>query len=109
MEITKEDKKALRQIIEIGLQREYEHAILGAEKIINMWNPKSNENKEIYMELFRHIENCDKKIARRYNHMSGSNYHFIVADQLTDHIVSENELESLSEKVKDEIFFIRNL
>jgi hypothetical protein len=109
MEISKQDKKALRQIIEIGLQREYANSIENTEKIIKKWNKDSLDHKETYMQLYHQVVNFDKKIGKRYNNMSGSNYHFIVAAQLADHLISEKELENLSENVKQAILLILNL
>jgi len=42
----------------------------------------------------------DKHISRRYDRISGSNYLFIIAGQLLDGVITENDLSNLSGEVQ---------
>lgn len=109
MELSKTEKKLARTIIEKGLQTEYTAGLVKAEKIIDAWKNKSLSNREAYQSLYDHVNRYDKHIARRYDRMSGSNYLFIIAGQLYDGTISQNDLEILPENLQQVITHITNL
>jgi hypothetical protein len=47
--------------------------------------------------------NFDKHIGRRYDNLSGSKYRLIVASQLFDEVIQEDDLDSLSVEAKSVI------
>lgn len=100
MELTKKDKKVAREIIEKGLQKEYENGLRKAEKVLTQWRNNTLGNREAYYELYSEIEKFDKHIARRYNGMTGSRYGLIVLEQLMNGLISESDLDDFSEEVK---------
>lgn len=99
-EFSKTDKKLVRQIIETGLQREFRNGLSKMGKIIKNWETKGTNNQEAYQNLYKALMNFDKHIARRYDNMSGSKYMLIVASQLNDKVISEDDLNDLSEEAK---------
>lgn len=97
IELTKKDKKIARAIIEMGLQKDYAIAITKADAIINDWKNKKLDNREAYLALYARIHKSDKLIARRYDNMSGSKYIYIIAGQLIDGIIEEDDLNEFSD------------
>ncbi len=107
MELTKADKKAAREIIENGLQIELKQGLMKAASIIRDWEIKGGDNREYYHKLYAMITKSDEHIARRYDGMTSSKYLFIIAGQLNDGVISNDDLTSLSEDVQQAIEFIR--
>ena len=99
MELSKSQKKIARTLIETGLQREFAKGLSGANAIIEEWKEKKSENRESYHQLFRFIDKFDHHIARRYDRMSGSNYLFIIAAQVHDGFISDDELKEFPDEI----------
>jgi len=108
-ELTKSEKKIAREIIEIGLQKEYAKGLFQFDSILVKWKDKKLDSREAYQQLYDKLIRCDKHIARRYDRMSGSNYLFIIAAQLIDGVISEKDLEKFSEQTKQAIKLIANI
>lgn len=100
MDLSKKDKKAARAIIEKGLQAEYENSLRSCDAVLQQWKNKVTGNREAYMQLYETLFKCDKHIGRRYNHITGSRYLHIIAAQLYDEVISEDDLKELSDEAK---------
>lgn len=109
MELSKKDKKTAREIIEAGLQKEFAKGLFDADTILTEWKSKATGNREAYHSLYKQITGFDKHIARRYDGMTGSKYLFIIAAQLYDGIISENDLDEFSTEVKQAVIRIANI
>jgi hypothetical protein len=109
MELSKKDKKTAREIIESGLQHEFAKALFDVDSILTGWKNKSKNNRDTYHSLYKHIIAFDKHIARRYDGMTGSKYLFIIAAQLRDGVISENDLSDLSNEVQQAIKMIADI
>lgn len=103
MELSKRDKKIARQIIEKGLQKEYVQGLSEIDSILNDWKNTKRDNRESYQLLYRKLINIDKNIARRYNNMSGSKYFLIIVGQLLDEIITESDLDELSDESRQKV------
>ena len=109
MELTKKDKKIARELIETGLQKEFAKGLFDADTILTKWKNKSIDNREAYHSLYKQITGFDKHIARRYDDMTGSKFLLIVAAQLRDGIILENDLNEFSLEAKQAILRISSL
>jgi hypothetical protein len=109
MELSKKDKKTAREIIEVGLQKEFAKGLFDADTILTEWKNKAIDNREAYHSLYKQITGFDKHIARRYDGMTGSKYLFIIAAQLRDGIISENDLKEFSPEVKQAVIQIASI
>ncbi|OFX20538.1 MAG: hypothetical protein A2033_01080 [Bacteroidetes bacterium GWA2_31_9] len=109
MELSKKGKKIARQIIEKGLQAEFANGLNSFDKIITDWKNNLNDNKTTYHNLYEKLMNFDKHIAGRYDGMTGSSYIFIIASQLHDGIISENDLFDFPDEIKQAIKMIANI
>ena len=109
MELSKKDKKTAREIIEMGLQKEFAKGLFDADSILTEWKNKAIDNREAYHSLYKQITGFDKHIARRYDNMTGSKYLFVIAAQLVDGIISENDLDEFSPEVKQAVIRIASI
>ncbi len=100
IELSKTNKRIAREIIEKGLQKEFESGLQEAEKIILDKNIKGQSPQETYHELLKNVIDFNKHIARRYDNMKGSNYVLIIACQLLDGYITDEEIQPLADEVK---------
>ncbi len=110
MELSKKDKKAAREVIEIGLQSDFENGLLKVENILKAWRNVEKDNRDAYQALYKQVTNTDKYIAHRYDGITGSHYLTTVIGLLMDKVIVEDDLKDLSEEVKTYIMnTVRNL
>lgn len=100
MELSKSDKKAAREIIDKGLQKEFAKMLEGARLILNDQLINGYGNMETYHLLFNHVQTADKHLANTYDAMRPSWYVGILALQLHSGLISEQDLEPLTQDVK---------
>ncbi len=105
-ELSKSEKKKVRQIIEKGLQIEFANGLKKVEKVINDWKRNGSDNREAYHKMYDTVKNYDKHIAQRYDNMGGAQYIFVVAELLHDKIIDDSDLEELSEGTIARIFLL---
>lgn len=107
MEFSKNERKKLRLFIERGLQREYAAGLEKAAAVMDDWRKKApSDHREHYLELFKTVHNHDKHIARRYDRLSGSNYGLTVLGLLQEGVLTEEDLEGLSEETLAKFRFV---
>ena len=99
-ELPKSQKKIARQIIEKGLQREYQNGIEKVDAVIEKWKNGKLDNQKAYISIYKKLIAHDKHIGRRYNNMSGSNYLMIISGQVADGVISLEELSELDEQAR---------
>ncbi|PSR55471.1 hypothetical protein AHMF7605_19145 [Adhaeribacter arboris] len=85
MELSKQDKKAERliienRIIENGLQQEFTQGLAEIETILQTWKTKGMNNREAYHLIYQKITSCDKHTATSYDLMTGGSYFFNYGD-----------------------------
>ncbi|MFU8845059.1 MAG: hypothetical protein ACNA7V_14750 [Bacteroidales bacterium] len=82
--LTKSKKRIARQIIEKGLQKEFENGIRKLDHIISKWKSNSLTPRDAWMELYDALNSHDKHITKRYDDMTGSKYLLVLVGQLAD-------------------------
>ena len=102
-EFSKPEKKIVRQVIETGLQRDFESCILEADQIIQQWKSKKLDNREAYHEIFAKVKVNGKYIARMYDDLRGSTYMLTLQKLLANKTISEADLGGFSEMARDAI------
>jgi len=103
IELSKADKKASREIIEKGLQQEYINGLNKFQKILTNWKENKIDNREAYQTLYQKVKSYDKHIARRYDNVKGSTYLIIIAGQLVDEVITNDDINSLSEEARKHV------
>jgi hypothetical protein len=102
-ELPKSQKKVAREIIEKGLQREYQNGIEKVDAVIEKWKSGKLDNREAYLSVYKKLTSHDKHLARRYDNMSGSKYLMIISGQVADGVVSFDEIGKLNDQAKQVI------
>jgi hypothetical protein len=102
-ELPKSQKKIARQIIEMGLQREYQKGIEKVEAVIGKWKSGKLDISEAYQSMYKKLVSHNKHFARRYDNMSGSKYLMIISGQVADGIISPDELSELDDQARQVI------
>jgi len=109
MELSKADKKVARTIIEKGLQQEFENGLNEFYQLLKDWKENSADNRDVYHDLYGRVREFDKHIAWRYDRMSGRNYIFIVANQLIEGHVKDEDLSGFSDEARNYVYRIQKL
>jgi hypothetical protein len=108
-EFSKPEKKIVRQVIETGLQRDFESSILDIDQIIQRWKSKKLSNQEAYHKIFGKVKANDKYIARMYNDLRGSTYMMVLQGLLANKTITEADLSGFSETTRSAILEIRHM
>ena len=108
-EFSKPEKKIVRQVIETGLQRDFESSILDIDQIIQQWKSKKLDNREAYHEIFGTVKKNDKYIGRMYNDLRGSTYMMVLQGLLANKTITEADLSGFSETTRNTILEIRRV
>jgi uncharacterized protein involved in tolerance to divalent cations len=103
LNLSKKDKKVAREIIEKGLHKEFAKGLFDADSVLHDWKNNVRDNRESYHLLFKTIKEFDKLIAARYDGMTGSKYIFVIAGQLLDGFITEEDIAGFSESVRQTI------
>lgn len=105
-EFSKPEKKTVRQIIETGLQRDFESCILDIDHTIQQWKSKKLDNRVAYHEIFSKVKAKDKYIARMYDDLRGSTYMLVLQGLLANKTIMESDLSGFSETTRNAILEI---
>jgi len=102
-ELSKKDKKALCELISIGMKVEFQRGMNQLKEVMMQWDGKLENAQESYYTLFTALKDFDKKIAWRYNRLSDSGYVDLVVIQILDKLLDVSELDALSVELKENI------
>lgn len=109
VELTKSQKKKVRELIEIGLKRDYLDGVKRVKEISDSFIEGKSDPKEYYHKLFSSLNDKDEVIAKRYNDLRGSNYFIRLVMLLEDGVVSREEIRDLDDELKAKLsFFSKN-
>jgi hypothetical protein len=86
-ELSKKDKKIIREIIARGLNEELKRGLLEFEAILQEWKSTSGDNEEFYHKIYKSVHDFDKQIAWRYDDMRGSKYLLILIGKLRNQLI----------------------
>ena len=100
-ELPKREKKIARAAIDKGLNTAFKLALEEAESIIKEWREDKLDNRGAYHKLFKAIDRHDGRIARRYDHVTGSKYLATVAAILADGHITHEDINEFSEETKE--------
>jgi hypothetical protein len=99
-DLSKADKKIIQELIQKGLQKEFETGLTAVESTLQKWRRDKTHNGDTCRALYKQIEDFDKYIARRYDGLGGSKYVPTVGMQLRDGLLTEEDIARLSEDAK---------
>lgn len=102
-DLSKSQKKIARSVMDKGLDHDYQQGLTKADAILDKWKNGSLNNRDAYMKLFSSIKYTDKTIARRYNNKGGSRWVEVMADQLANGSITEDDISEFNDEVKNRI------
>jgi len=99
-ELSKADKKIIQELIQKGLDKEFETGLAKVESAIQKWRSDKTDNGEAYRTVYKQITDFDKHIARRYDALRGSMYVPTLGIQLRDGLLTAEDIAPLSDGAK---------
>ncbi|HEX5150364.1 MAG TPA: hypothetical protein VFW07_02885 [Parafilimonas sp.] len=99
-ELPKKEKKIARAAIDKGVNTAFKLALEEAGSIIKEWQEGKLDNRAAYHKLFKAVDKHDYKIARRYDHVTGSKYLMIVSAILADGHITQDDISEFSDETK---------
>jgi len=103
-ELTKSQKKVARIVMDKGLDNHYKRSLTDVENIIKKWRNGDYESvKDAYMKLFNCVDRNDNIIAKTYNGKGGSRWVEIMADQLSQGVITVDDLKDFDNEVRNAI------
>jgi len=101
MELTKPQRKKVRILLDLGLQRMYEQALKDTFEICEKFNEKPDNPHDSYMKMYKTVTEYDKNIGRRFDGLSGSHYFNALLGLLTDEILTYDDLKDLDSEFRE--------
>jgi hypothetical protein len=105
-ELTKSQKKIARQIINKGLEKEFQTGLQMIRNTLDEWNDNKIPNGDAWRRIYKELTDYDKQISRRYDNKTGSEYIYIIAAQLGDGVIGMQDIEAFDEEIKGAILFL---
>lgn len=103
IELTKSQKKKVRELIEKGLARDYLAGVKSVKKVCDSFVEGKSNPKEYYHKLYSTITAKDKDIGRRYDYLTGSKYSTRLLMLLREGVLSEEDLQELDDELKEKL------
>jgi hypothetical protein len=103
-DLTKEQKKTARRVIDKGLGIQYERALADAEEVCEKWREGGYpDSREAYMSLVRCVKENDENIAWIYNGKGGGRWVELMSLQLAIGVITRDDLNDFDEEVRNTI------
>lgn len=99
-ELNKHDRKIAKILIDKGVEAEFRIALEQSVEVVKEWQQGGLDNREAYNTLFKKLRERDKRIAGRYDGLSGSRYLFTVAQIYADGQITEEDIKDFSENAR---------
>jgi len=104
IELTKNQKKVARQLIDIGLHRECKSFTEKIAKFTRSPEWETANPHELYLKLYKKVVVFDKHIADRYDGLSGSRYFITVLGLFRDGVLTIEDIELFDAEIQDLLF-----
>ena len=105
IEFSKKDKRIARELIEKGLQKEFQQGLQQFDAILQNWKNGQQDNRDTYHNLYKSVRDFDKHIARRYDNIKGSTYLDTLIAQLMNGLICEEDLFELNPDTRNAVLF----
>lgn len=105
-EPSKPQRKIARTLIDSGLMKEYQNGIMMIDEIIRDWKNDKLDNREAYHKIYKKLDRFDNHISNRYDNLSSSKYMFVLAHQLSEGLISVDDLDELDEQYRAAVLFL---
>ena len=111
IELTKQQKKIARNLINLGLQRECAKFMQSTKDFMNK-NASAEDAHDAYLNLYKRIDNFDEHIAQRYDGISGGQYYITVYSLYFDGVLGDEDIREFDDEIynklkEDKEFFLK--
>jgi hypothetical protein len=102
IELTKLQKKKVRELIDRALQRELKTFMLSVKDLVA--DVESSDNLQaMYQKLYSHVKTFDKRIAMRYDDIGGSKYFETVLVLYVEKKLTSEDISEFDDELKERI------
>ena len=101
IELSKNQKKVARQMIDLGLHRECKSFTEKIAKFTRSPEWETENPHEMYLKLYKKVVAFDKHIANRYDGLSGSHYFDTVLGLFRDGVLTIEDIERFDAEVQN--------
>lgn len=109
MILSKSDKKVYRKLLDIAIEKEKTNYINDVINTIDQYKNNQLDFKETYHQIYKKVIENDKRVARRYDNISGAHYFDKILDFYANGLISEEEIKELSELVREKLIQLKKL
>ena len=109
IELSKNQKKIARELIQLGLQRECKSFTTQIEKFTNSQEWKTRDPHELYIKLYKEVTSFDKHIAQQYNNLTGSRYFDTVFNLFWQDVLTTDDIARFDVEIQNKLLGIKNL
>lgn len=109
MILSKSDKKVYRKLLDIAIEKEKTNYINDVINTIDQYKNNQLDFKETYHQIYKKVIENDKRVARRYDNISGAHYFDKILDFYANGLISEEEIKELSEPVREKLIQLKKL
>jgi hypothetical protein len=99
-ELSKHEKKIARMLIDKGVDAEFRTALEESSEILSAWKNGDIDNRAGYHKVFKKIMEYDKRIANRYDGLTGSRYLLTIAGIYIDGQITTEDIKDFSEQTR---------
>lgn len=109
MILSKSDKKVYRKLLDIAIEKEKTNYINDVINTIDQYKNNQLDFKETYHQIYKKVIENDKRVARRYDNISGAHYFDKILEFYANRLISEEEIKELSEPVREKLIQLKKL
>ena len=109
LELSKSQKKIARELIQLGLHRECKSFTKEIAEFTNSLEWELENPHELYLKLYKKVTSFDKRIARRYDNVTGSHYFTTVFGLFQDGVLTTEDIARFDIEIQNELLRIKKL
>lgn len=104
MELSKSQKKVARQLINEALQRECKTFL---EEVKEILPQKDRTPHEVYLQLFKKVDDFDEYIAKQYDRVSGAYYFITILNLYYNNVLTEDDINLFDEEIRQKLIELK--
>lgn len=109
MILSKSDKKVYRKLLDIAIEKEKTNYINDVINTIDQYKNNQLDFKETYHQIYKKVIENDKRVARRYDNITGAHYFDKILEFYTNNLITVEDIQELSDEVKNKIILSKKI
>lgn len=107
MELSKNQKKIARMLIDEAMQRECQLFLENIRSLLDKAAEDETPHSK-YLKLYKKVDTFDNYLAQQYDRLSGSRYLLTIVALFNDNILTEEDIAKFDKNTQIEIFKLKN-